>query len=177
MAPPIDSSAALAADSPDSLKNHSRIAAIGYGLLCIYYTAIVLITLAKVPWASFDQIASELSGQSDSILALAIFAIANSVLAVWAWNIFSINRWAFWCAVLAGMIAALCFLGIFVFSVVAWRSPEAGSVGWWTMSVSTVQLLIYGFCAMLLLRVGIVTRRQRKEARMLAMGPLPTTTL
>jgi len=158
-------------------KNQTQISALGYAVLCVYYVAILVITLAKVPWASFDQIVSELSGQSDSIVALATFAIVSSGLAVGAWNIFSMNRWTFRCMVLAALIAALCFLGIFVFSLVEWRAPEAGSVGWWTISISTVQLLIYGFCAVLISRVGLATHRQRKEARMLGMRPLPTTTL
>ena len=158
-------------------KKQTQIAALGYAVLCVYYIAILVITLAKVPWASFDQVVSELSGQSDSIVAIAIFAIGNSALSVGTWYIFSMNRLAFWCVVLAAVIAALCFLGIVVFSVVEWRAPESGTVGWWTMSISTVQLLFFSFCAVLLLRVGIVTRRQRKEARMHGMRPLPTTTL
>jgi uncharacterized membrane-anchored protein YitT (DUF2179 family) len=160
-----------------ALKKQSQIVAVGYAVLCAYYITILMITLAKVPWASFNQIANDLSSHSDSIVALAGFAVVNAVLAICALKILSMHRTAFWCVVLAGLMAVVCFLSVVVLSVVAWRSPEAGTVGWWTISISSIQLIIYSLCAFLLWRVGIVTRRQRKEARMLAMGPLRTTTL
>jgi hypothetical protein len=177
MALPIDSSAADRPPVDANLTKGSKIAAIGYAVLCVYYLGILVIMLAKVPWTTFDQVASDLSSQFDSILALAVFMLANAVLAISALKVLSMYRWAFWCVLLASIIAALCFIGIFVFSLVVWRSSEMRIVGWWTILISTVQLLIYGSCAASLSRVGLVRHRRRKEARMLAMEPLPTTTL
>ena len=144
-----------------ALKKHSRIIAVGYAALCAYYIGILSITLAKVPWASFDQIANDLSSHSDSIAALVGFVVVNTVLAICALKILSMPRAAFWCVVLAGLVVAICFLSVVVLSVIAWRSPDAGTVGWWTISSSTIQLLTYGLCAVLLWRLGVVTRRQR----------------
>ena len=160
-----------------ALKRQSRIAALAYAALCVYYLAVLLITLAKVPWASFDQVASDLSGKTDTIAAVAMFMVITGILAICALKIFALHRWAFWCVVLAAMLAGLAFLGIFVLSAIAWRSPDTGSVGLWTISVSTAQVLVYGFCAALLFRIAIVTRRQRKQARLLGMPPRRTTTL
>src|SRR5262245_24146435 len=99
MALPLDSPDPMAADlpiDPKQLKD-SKLAALGFASLFAYYIVILVVTLRKVPWESVQQIASDLSGQVDSIVAIAIFAAANALLAILAAKIFSLYRWAFRC--------------------------------------------------------------------------------
>ncbi len=78
------------------LQKRARRAAIGYGLLALYYVAVMPFVLRFMRWGSLGAIAEDVFARFEVLAMLLGYFAGNVFLAACAWHVIAMRRWASW---------------------------------------------------------------------------------
>lgn len=145
------------------LQKRARRAAIGYGLLALYYVAVLPFLLRYVRWGSLATILEDLFARMDLIVSLLSYVAANVVLAVCAWRVVALSRWASW--VVIGLATVFTGWAGANLGLALWRSlATASSTGFVHIGLNVALLGAYVVCLVMLVRAVSAFNSQRAAA-------------
>jgi hypothetical protein len=106
-----------------ALQKRARRAAIGYGLLALYYVSVVPFVLRFVRWGSLEQWAEDVFARGEVVAKLLAYLVLNLILAACAWRVISMRIATSWTVV--GLAAAWTFWACGSLGLGVWRIATA----------------------------------------------------
>lgn len=128
-----------------ALQKRARRAAVGYGLLALYYVAVTPVVLRFVRWGSLHTVTEDLFARAEVLASLLAYIAGNAMLGVAAWFVISMGRCTSWGVLGASSAFTLWAVGSLTVGLVRLAIAPGAQFG--SLSTGVSLLLMAGYVA------------------------------